>query len=598
MINQSDKLNAAIKFLDYRLDELNTSPAWQLRSGVLGELSDQLESNSFLRSSSFASASVISGNLDNTDLINPTLSYRFREDYLLTGAIAGQQIQLNMESFAFDTLVQVVNAATGQVLAFNDDANGTLNSQLTFTAQAGVDYIVRATSYSPQTTGAYTLTSNSGQLASATPIGGNQTIAGAIATTDPSDPLRPGTYYDGYLLANLVAGQQVQVNLNSTVFDAYLQVVNANTGEILVSNDNVSGTNSQLTFAVQEGIDYIVRTGTAGTGATGAYTLTTTSLTASPGFNNNYGYGLVDAAAAVASALGQSSPFPDVVNLGGSAWGLDMVNAPEVWAKGYIGQRIVVAVVDDGVDYTHLDLDANIWANSDEVASNGIDDDSNGYIDDVRGWDFGDGDNDPIPVGSHGTHVAGIIAAENNGFGVTGVAPSATIMPVKVFDAQNNGWVSNIVAGIRYAADNGADVINLSLSGTYSSEVEAAIEYATAQGAVVVMAAGNQGASEPAYPARLATNLGIAVGAVDSTKRMPAFSNDAGSTLMDYVVAPGVSILSTTPGNTYQSFNGTSMATPHVAGVAALILSANPNLTPAQVESLISGTANRTGITV
>jgi subtilisin family serine protease len=307
---------------------------------------------------------------------------------------------------------------------------------------------------------------------------------------------------------------------------------------------------------------------------------------------------LVDAAAAVAGAVGESSPFPEVAELGGNNWGLDGVNAPEAWAQGYTGQGVVVAVVDSGVDYNHSDLSGNIWVNSGEIADNGVDDDGNGFIDDVRGWDFFDGDNDPMDSDVHGTHIAGTIAAENNGFGVTGVAYNATIMPVRVIDSEG-GTISDIAAGIRYAADNGADVINLSLGGYFpSTEREEAIRYASDRGVVVVMAAGNEGASQPVYPARYATDWGIAVGAVDSNKTLANFSNRAGATPLDYVVAPGVDILSTTPGNSYQSFDGTSMATPHVAGVAALILSANPNLTPAEVESLLTQTANRTGITV
>ncbi|HAA26525.1 MAG TPA: subtilisin, partial [Cyanobacteria bacterium UBA8553] len=152
--------------------------------------------------------------------------------------------------------------------------------------------------------------------------------------------------------------------------------------------------------------------------------------------------------------------------------------------------------------------------------------------------------------------------------------------------------LKKITAGIRYAADNGADVINLSLGGGFSvvDVVAAAVEYAAGLGSVVVMAAGNSYASQPGFPANLADQWGIAVGAVDSTKAIASFSNDAGTTPLDYVVAPGVNVLSTTPGNTYQSLNGTSMATPHVAGVAALILSANRNLTAAQVEDIITAT--------
>lgn len=177
-------------------------------------------------------------------------------------------------------------------------------------------------------------------------------------------------------------------------------------------------------------------------------------------------------------------------------------------------------------------------------------------------------------------------------------SPTARIMPVRVLDCNGSGWDSDISAGIHYATDNGADVINLSLGGGYSSTIASAVQYATEHGVVVVMAAGNEYASQPGYPAADADKWGIAVGAVDSNKHMADFSNRAGSTPLSYVVAPGVDIYSTTSNNTYSDFSGTSMATPHVAGVAVLVLSAAPNLTAAQVVSLLTTTANPNGITV
>jgi Ca2+-binding RTX toxin-like protein len=283
-------------------------------------------------------------------------------------------------------------------------------------------------------------------------------------------------------------------------------------------------------------------------------------------------------------------------------WGLDLVNAPEVWNRGYTGQGIVVAVIDTGVDYTHPDLDSNIWVNSDEIPGNGIDDDGNGYIDDIRGWDFRDGDNNPMDmdIDGHGTHVAGIIAAENNGFGVTGVAFNAKIMPVRVdlrYSPESDG---NIAAGIRYAANNGADAINLSLGLGASfnplPQTALAIKEAVNKGVVVVTAAGNDGGLQPVYPARYATDFGITVGAVDRNNAVPFFSNHAGTAPLDYVVAPGVDVLSTVPGNKYETESGTSMSAPYISGVAALVLSANPNLSPAQVENTLTATANPTGI--
>lgn len=320
-------------------------------------------------------------------------------------------------------------------------------------------------------------------------------------------------------------------------------------------------------------------------------------LTQSPDlYSYHTGYGLVDASAAVARSVYQQNPFPEVLDSIANPWGIDRVKAPEVWTQGYTGQGVVVAVIDTGVDYNHSDLASNIWNNPGEIANNNIDDDGNGHIDDVRGWDFIWNDNDPMDFNGHGTHIAGTIAAANNGFGVTGIAPNAKIMPIRVLDFWGFSSESSISSGIRYAADNGADVINLSLGGRYySADQDAAIQYAIDRGVVVVMASGNEYFSTPSYPAQLATDGGIAVGALDIAGNVPYFSNDAGM-LLDYVVAPGVDVYSTTPNNRYEFYDGTSMATPHVAGVAALMLSANPALTPAQVEEIIVQTANPHGI--
>ncbi|MEP6516818.1 S8 family serine peptidase [Microcoleus vaginatus] len=319
-------------------------------------------------------------------------------------------------------------------------------------------------------------------------------------------------------------------------------------------------------------------------------------------FNGNYGYGLVNANAAVTRTLNRSTLFPDVPNLSDNNWGVDAINAPDVWEQNITGNGIVVAVLDTGVDYNHPDLDNNIWQNAGEIAENGIDEDRNGFIDDIRGWDFVVNDNNPMDLDfdGHGTHIAGVIAAERNNFGITGVAPNAKIMPVRVLPAFGEGEWNNIAAGIRYAADNGANVINLSLGNKFypPNLVNDAIEYANNKGSVVVMSAGNLGLSQPNYPARNADRWGIAVGSIDINGRMADTSNGAGSTPLDYLVGPGVDIYSTTPYNYYDTLTGTSMATPHVAGVAALVLNANPILTPAQVEYILTTTANRNGVTV
>lgn len=311
----------------------------------------------------------------------------------------------------------------------------------------------------------------------------------------------------------------------------------------------------------------------------------------SAAYSLDSGYGLVDAAAAVAIAINQNT-FADVPDLGGNNWGVDMVNAPEVWAKGYTGQDIIVAVVDSGVDYNHEDLRDNIWINTKEIADNGIDDDGDGYIDDVRGWNFVDNTNEVLDKNGHGTHVSGTIAGQNNDIGVTGIAYGAKIMPIKVLDDSGSGSDNGIANGIYYAVNHGANVINLSLGGNFpNSTLQSAIEYASRKGVIVVMAAGNNGLPIMSYPAAYADKWGLAVGAVDRNQNMADFSNQPGISQLAYVTAPGVDIYSSVPGNQYAYYSGTSMAAPHVAGVVALMLSANRNLTDAQVRQIITQTA-------
>ncbi|MGK7955376.1 MAG: S8 family peptidase, partial [Crocosphaera sp.] len=314
------------------------------------------------------------------------------------------------------------------------------------------------------------------------------------------------------------------------------------------------------------------------------------------GYSVKSGYGLINAAAAVAEAVNQPT-FADVPDLGGDYWGADLVQAPEVWNAGYTGAGVVVAVLDTGVDRNHDDLKDNIWTNTGEIAGNGIDDDGNGYIDDVYGWDFTSDSNHTLDIEGHGTHVAGTIAGVKNDFGVTGIAYNAQIMPVQVLDDSGSGSWEGLAEGIRYAVDNGADVINMSLEGSNAlSSVGSAIEYAASKGVIVVSAAGNNSDSTTMGhdPASYATDWGLAVGAVDLSNEMAGFSNRSGETKLAYVNAPGVSVLSTTPNNSYDSYSGTSMAAPHVAGVVALMLEANPNLTDAQVRQIVTGTAQNT----
>ena len=248
-----------------------------------------------------------------------------------------------------------------------------------------------------------------------------------------------------------------------------------------------------------------------------------------------------------AATTDPTAAFADVAYYGSSDdWSVNSINAPEAWAQGYAGKGVVVAIVDSGVDLDHIDLDTNIWTNSDEIAGNGRDDDQNGYVDDVHGWDFAYDDNNPDDTNGHGTHLAGIVAAERNGSGATGVAYDATIMPVQVLDSRGSGTMWDVAAGIRYGVDNGADIINLSLGGAADQTIRSALAYALQHDVLVVCAAGNYGMSMPDYPASYTASLAnvISVGAYNSAGSLASFSSRVGRSGAVQVNAPGVSISS------------------------------------------------------
>ena len=254
------------------------------------------------------------------------------------------------------------------------------------------------------------------------------------------------------------------------------------------------------------------------------------------------------------------------------------IDAPEAWDITTGSSSVVVAVVDSGVSTLSVvnDLSGNIWSNPGEIPENGIDDDSNGYVDDVVGWDFVFDDNSPNDANGHGTHVAGTVAAVgNNSTGVTGVSWSTKIMALRFLDARGSGSTEDAISAILYANAKGAHVINNSWGGGgYNQSLKDAID---ASSAVVVCAAGNGGSDRigddndavPFYPASYTSSNLIAVAATDQNDNRASFSN-YGPTSVD-VAAPGVNILSTLSTGGYGYLAGTSMAAPHVAGLAALI---------------------------
>ena len=276
-------------------------------------------------------------------------------------------------------------------------------------------------------------------------------------------------------------------------------------------------------------------------------------------------------------------------------WNLGLIDMPGAWGIEKGDPEVIVAVVDTGFDYTHEDLASQTWINSGEIPNNGIDDDKNGYIDDVNGWDFSEpsnsdgnggsqnGDNDPIDESGHGTHVAGIIgAAVDNDVGIAGIAWNCTLMPIRgagvegVRDDRSS-------AAIIYAVDNGARVINMSWGGRERSFVlRDAVDYAYARGVLMVAASGNESEGASIFPAGYRKVISVA--ATEQHKQKFYQSNFGAS--ID-IGAPGNVILSTHINNRYRPLSGTSMATAHVSGVAALVISKRPSLTHREVRQIL-----------
>jgi subtilisin family serine protease len=301
-------------------------------------------------------------------------------------------------------------------------------------------------------------------------------------------------------------------------------------------------------------------------------------------------------AAPAAAAVRSDPELPDQWALRGDA----PMGAASAWARATAG-AVTVAVVDTGVDMSHPDLAPNLWTNPGEIPGNGIDDDADGYVDDVHGVDLLNDDGDPRDDNGHGTHVAGIVAARgDNGIGVAGVAWRARIMAVKVLDSHAAGDMSAVARGVRYAVAHGARIVNVSLSGPIAgADIVDAIDEARAAGVVIVAAAGNTGADldvTPAYPAALtAPNLV----AVTSSDRRGALTRRAsfGRASVD-LAAPGQDILSTARGGGYEFRSGTSTAAAQVSGALALLAGARPGFAGEALRAALLGAARRSSLPV
>lgn len=278
-------------------------------------------------------------------------------------------------------------------------------------------------------------------------------------------------------------------------------------------------------------------------------------------------------------------------------WNLPKIEAFAAWDITTGSEKVVIAFVDSGAALDHPELKDKLWTNQGEIPGNKIDDDDNNFVDDVHGWDFVNWDGEPQDDYGHGTFVAGIAAAETyNGILIAGVSWGAEIMAIKVLNREGRGYIHDINGGILYAADNGAKIINLSLSlysPAYSSAMQNVINYAYSKGALVVAGSGdpdrNKTIPPDAYQYPAALNHVVSVAATDRYDER--WSDSTYNDMVD-VAAPGVGVYSFVPGEYYpRTWSSTGLAAAHVSGLAALIWSVNPNLTPDQVEGIITSTA-------
>jgi subtilisin family serine protease len=284
---------------------------------------------------------------------------------------------------------------------------------------------------------------------------------------------------------------------------------------------------------------------------------------------------------------------PDIAKL----YGLDKIDAAGAWEMERGQKSVVVADIDTGADYNHKDLINNMWRNTKEIPGDGIDNDNNGFKDDVVGVDFRDKDSRPFDDNQHGSHTAGTIGATGgNGVGISGVAQNASIMVLRFLGgSQGSGTSEDAIKAIDYATKNGAQIMSNSWGGGgFSQALFDAIERASKKDILFVAAAGNSSEdndSTGTYPVgyKLPNILGVA--ATDSQDALASFSNYGAKTV--HLAAPGVNILSTIPGNRYAAFSGTSMATPHVAGAAVLLKSKYPKLTAVQIKQALMDSVDK-----
>jgi len=306
--------------------------------------------------------------------------------------------------------------------------------------------------------------------------------------------------------------------------------------------------------------------------------------------------------AAEPNYIGQAYLIPNDTNFN-KQWGLHNtgqtggtvdadIDGPEAWDIKTGSSNVIIAIVDTGIDYNHEDLNLNMWKNSGEIPWNGIDEDGNGYIDDYWGWDFFNSGSNPMDIDNHGTHCSGIAGAKaNNNKGIAGVIWTVKLMAVKAAQYKNNFPLDSTAKSIKYAADMNADVVSMSFGFDYDPQaLDDACTYAYSSGCLLVAAMGNHGGSSLRWPAAYSTVM--AVGAIDHDDKRTSWSAYGNHI---NVVAPGLDIYSTLRSNAYGYMWGTSMATPHVAGLAGLLKAQDITRSNTDLWTIIVNTADDLG---
>jgi thermitase len=271
------------------------------------------------------------------------------------------------------------------------------------------------------------------------------------------------------------------------------------------------------------------------------------------------------------------------------------IKALKAWEIERGDRRVKIAVIDTGIDYNHKDLRDQMWVNEAELnGEEGVDDDGNGYVDDIHGYDFANNDGDPIDGHGHGTHCAGTIGASHNDVGVAGVMENVTFIALKFLSDQGSGSTEGAIKSIDYATKMGVDIMSNSWGGgAYSEALKEAIERAAEQGIIFTAAAGNSGTnndSSPHYPSNYDVINVISVAASDSSDNLASFSCFGSKTV--HIAAPGKNILSTVKNNGYAVYSGTSMATPHVSGALGLLISKEGRLPLEEVRTRVMATSD------